>query len=170
LAVLAASRVAMTAMPEMVALLNSFVGLAAVLVGFAEYCSPQLPVGIEETIHRVEIYAGVPSSAWSPLPDRWWPWVSYRALCPAARCCSRPAMFDHFHAGVHGSHLASLHLGYGYLGLVLLGIMTAICADIRHRNRHGDRWGRYGGGDLHAQQLLRLGFGGGGLYAVTTTC
>jgi NAD(P) transhydrogenase subunit beta len=58
--VVAASRVAMTAMPEMVALLNSFVGLAAVLVGFAEYLQPSTAaVGMEETIHRVEIYLGV---------------------------------------------------------------------------------------------------------------
>lgn len=56
--ILAASRVAMTAMPEMVALLNSFVGLAAVLVGFAEYIQPATTVGIEEVIHRVEIYLG----------------------------------------------------------------------------------------------------------------
>ncbi|MFM7472229.1 MAG: NAD(P)(+) transhydrogenase (Re/Si-specific) subunit beta [Nodosilinea sp.] len=58
--VLAASRVAMTAMPEMVALLNSFVGLAAVLVGFAEYLQPGTASGgLEETIHRLEIYIGV---------------------------------------------------------------------------------------------------------------
>jgi NAD(P) transhydrogenase subunit beta len=58
--VVAASRVAMTAMPEMVALLNSFVGLAAVLVGFAEYLQPSsVIIGMEETIHRIEIYIGV---------------------------------------------------------------------------------------------------------------
>ncbi|MBU6229605.1 MAG: NAD(P)(+) transhydrogenase (Re/Si-specific) subunit beta [Cyanobacteria bacterium REEB459] len=58
--VLAASRVAMTAMPEMVALLNSFVGLAAVLVGFAEYLQAgSAGAGLEETIHRIEIYIGV---------------------------------------------------------------------------------------------------------------
>jgi H+-translocating NAD(P) transhydrogenase subunit beta len=57
---LAASRVAMTDMPEMVALLNSFVGLAAVLVGFAEYLQPSAAlVGADVTIHRVEIFIGV---------------------------------------------------------------------------------------------------------------
>jgi NAD(P) transhydrogenase subunit beta len=57
---LAASRVAMTDMPEMVALLNSFVGLAAVLVGFAEYLQPSAAlVGADVIIHRVEIFVGV---------------------------------------------------------------------------------------------------------------
>ncbi|MBE9159576.1 NAD(P)(+) transhydrogenase (Re/Si-specific) subunit beta [Nodosilinea sp. LEGE 06152] len=58
--VLAASRVAMTDMPEMVALLNSFVGLAAVLVGFAEYLQPSAALsGGDVIVHRVEIYIGV---------------------------------------------------------------------------------------------------------------
>ncbi|MGB3137926.1 MAG: NAD(P)(+) transhydrogenase (Re/Si-specific) subunit beta [Nodosilinea sp.] len=57
---LAASRVAMTDMPEMVALLNSFVGLAAVLVGFAEYLQPSAALsGADVIIHRIEIYVGV---------------------------------------------------------------------------------------------------------------
>ncbi|ACK69841.1 NAD(P)(+) transhydrogenase (AB-specific) [Gloeothece citriformis PCC 7424] len=55
-----ASRVAMTSMPELVAILHSFVGLAAVLVGIANYLNPdpQL-VGVEATIHQLEIYIGV---------------------------------------------------------------------------------------------------------------
>ncbi|MBE9113174.1 NAD(P)(+) transhydrogenase (Re/Si-specific) subunit beta [Nodosilinea sp. LEGE 07298] len=58
--VLAASRVAMTDMPEMVALLNSFVGLAAVLVGFAEYLQPSAALsGGDVIVHRVEIFVGV---------------------------------------------------------------------------------------------------------------
>ena len=36
-----ARRVEMTGMPELVAILHSFVGLAAVLVGFASYLSPE---------------------------------------------------------------------------------------------------------------------------------
>lgn len=55
-----ASRVEMTAMPELVAILHSFVGLAAVLVGFATYVDPDKHfVGVEKTIHDVEIYLGV---------------------------------------------------------------------------------------------------------------
>ncbi|MEM8505039.1 MAG: Re/Si-specific NAD(P)(+) transhydrogenase subunit beta [Cyanobacteria bacterium P01_D01_bin.1] len=55
-----ASRVEMTAMPELVAMLHSFVGLAAVLVGIGNYLQPEASlVGAEETIHLVEIYVGV---------------------------------------------------------------------------------------------------------------
>jgi NAD(P) transhydrogenase subunit beta len=55
-----AARVAMTNMPQLVAILHSFVGAAAVLVGFATYLDPQMYlVGIEQSIHEVEIYVGV---------------------------------------------------------------------------------------------------------------
>ncbi len=55
-----ASRVAMTAMPELVAILHSFVGLAAVLVGIGNYLSPEASLsGVEATIHQLEIYIGV---------------------------------------------------------------------------------------------------------------
>ena len=56
----AASTVAMTGLPEMVGLFNSFVGLAAVMVGFGEYLqlSPSLTV-VETNIHKIEIYIGI---------------------------------------------------------------------------------------------------------------
>jgi H+-translocating NAD(P) transhydrogenase subunit beta len=55
-----ASRVAMTSMPELVAVLHSFVGLAAVLVGIGNYLSPESSlVGAEAIVHQIEIYLGV---------------------------------------------------------------------------------------------------------------
>jgi NAD(P) transhydrogenase subunit beta len=55
-----ASKVEMTAMPELVAILHSFVGLAAVLVGFATYLDPNSHFsGVEKTIHDTEVYLGI---------------------------------------------------------------------------------------------------------------
>lgn len=55
-----AARVKMTAMPELVAILHSFVGLAAVLVGFGTFLDTSHPLsGAEKAIHDVEIYLGV---------------------------------------------------------------------------------------------------------------
>src|SRR5262245_53634862 len=54
-----AARVEMTAMPELVAILHSFVGLAAVLVGFATYLGAGGYTGVEATIHEIEIFIGV---------------------------------------------------------------------------------------------------------------
>ncbi|CAN5697666.1 Re/Si-specific NAD(P)(+) transhydrogenase subunit beta [soil metagenome] len=51
-----ASRVAMTSMPELVAVLHSFVGAAAVLVGIASYLEPGREI---EVIHQVEVFVGV---------------------------------------------------------------------------------------------------------------
>ncbi len=57
---LLAKRVEMTQMPELVAILHSFVGLAAVLVGYASYLDPAADYqGVARTIHEIEIYLGV---------------------------------------------------------------------------------------------------------------
>ncbi len=55
-----ASRVQMTSMPQLVAALHSFVGLAAGLVGFATYLGPQPEMSSgEHSLHIAEIIIGV---------------------------------------------------------------------------------------------------------------
>ena len=59
---IAARRVQMTQMPELVAILHSLVGAAAVAVGFANFMDPGRLAhysGIDLTIHDVETYLGI---------------------------------------------------------------------------------------------------------------
>ena len=58
--ILVSMRVQMTAMPQLVAILHSLVGLAAVFVGFANFIEPlHVYEGAEKVVHEVEIYIGV---------------------------------------------------------------------------------------------------------------
>ena len=56
-----AKRVEMTSMPELVAILHSFVGAAAVLVGLSSFLDPghETMIGTEKLIHEIEILLGV---------------------------------------------------------------------------------------------------------------
>ena len=57
---LLAKRVQMTEMPELVAILHSLVGLAAVMVGYANFMDPSVHfTGVELTIHDIETYLGI---------------------------------------------------------------------------------------------------------------
>jgi H+-translocating NAD(P) transhydrogenase subunit beta len=58
----AARTVQMTQMPELVALMHSMVGMAAVLVGYATFADPEATKGFEgaaHAIHAMEIYIGI---------------------------------------------------------------------------------------------------------------
>ena len=55
-----AKKVEMTQMPELVAILHSLVGLAAVLVGYANFLGHDTSIiGVAKTIHDVETYLGI---------------------------------------------------------------------------------------------------------------
>jgi len=56
-----ARKVEMTSMPQLVAILHSFVGLAAVLVGFGSYLDPKTHelTGAAHIIHLVEVFVGI---------------------------------------------------------------------------------------------------------------
>ena len=60
--IILALKVQMTQMPELVAILHSLVGMAAVLVGYVNFMDPLAAAhfsGAEKTIHDIEIYVGV---------------------------------------------------------------------------------------------------------------
>ena len=126
--IIVAARVQMTAMPELVAMLHSFVGLAAVLVGFANYMDPSAHFeGVEQTIHEVEIYLGVLIGA-----------VTFTGSVIAfgklhAMITSKPIYLPARHWVNLAGGLVCIWLGVEFVnaesmsaGLVPLGIMTLI--------------------------------------------
>jgi NAD(P) transhydrogenase subunit beta len=127
-----ASRVQMTQMPELVAILHSFVGLAAVLIGFASYLDPATHapdsdlVGASKTIHEIEIYLGVLIGAVTFTGSV----IAFGKL--SARISSKPLALPARHWLNLGLGLVCVWLGYlfvgaeGHSGLVPLIIMTLI--------------------------------------------
>ncbi len=124
-----ATRAPMTAMPQMVGLLNGFGGLAAVLVGYASYLNPDPSLtGLDFTIHKVEVYAGI--------------FIGTITFIGSLIACgklqevlpSKAVVLPGRHWLNVGLLLAVAGLGYFYMtvaegaGLLPLGIMTAIAA------------------------------------------
>jgi len=87
-----AQKVEMTEMPELVAVLHSFVGLAAVLVGFNSYLDhgPGLDV-VLENIHLSEVFVGIFIGAVTFTGSL----VAFGKLC--GNISSRPLMLPHRH-------------------------------------------------------------------------
>lgn len=120
-----ASRVAMTSMPELVAILHSFVGLAAVLVGVGNYLQPESGlIGSEEFIHQIEIYIGVFIGAVTFTGSI----VAFGKL--RAIISSKPLMLPARHFLNLGMLGAIIYFGYAFVntesGLQPLLIMTGI--------------------------------------------
>jgi NAD(P) transhydrogenase subunit beta len=118
----------MTQMPELVAILHSFVGLAAVLVGFASYLDPESHLtGTEKSIHEVEIYLGVLIGAVTFTGSV----VAFGKL--SARITSKPLYLPARHLLNLGLGLLSIWLGVVFVGtestgygLFALIVMTLI--------------------------------------------
>ena len=125
--VVLARRVVMTDMPQLVAILHSFVGLAAVLVGFASYLDQgHAYTGIERTIHDVEVYLGVLIGAVTFTGSV----IAFGKLQGVVT--SRPLILPARHWMNLGLLVVVLWLGWRFLdageagGVVPLAIMTGI--------------------------------------------
>jgi len=130
--VLLAIRVEMTSMPQLVAILHSFVGLAAVLVGFGSYLDPKTSQlsSTEHTIHLVEVYIGIFIGALTFTGSI----VAWGKL--EGKIMSRPLLYPGRHAVNIVLLLVSIVLGVlfaaapGTDGMLYLYIMTAISSFI----------------------------------------
>jgi len=124
----AALKVEMTQMPELVAIMHSLVGMAAVLVGYANFLDVHTSLGgVEKTIHEVEIYIGILIGAVTFSG-------SVIAFCKLSEKISgKPLLLPGRHWFNLCLLIASVVLGYLFLqqsesgaGIVPLAIMTAI--------------------------------------------
>src|SRR6476469_6773056 len=115
-----ARRVEMTHMPEMIAILHSFVGLAAVLVGFNSYLTEE---SASDTVHLAEVFIGIFIGAVTFTGSI----VAYLKL--AAKIRSAPLTLP----GRNWLNLGALVVSAGLLGWFLvapsgwaIGLMTAV--------------------------------------------
>ncbi|MCW3076824.1 MAG: pntB [Bacteroidetes bacterium] len=129
---LLARKVEMTSMPQLVAILHSFVGLAAVLVGFGSYLDPKTHAlgSTEHTIHLVEVFIGVFIGAITFTGSI----IAWGKLEGKIR--SKPLLYPGRHAVNIVMLLACIVLGvmftreHGTDGMMYLYIMTAIACFI----------------------------------------
>ncbi|UDM52961.1 Re/Si-specific NAD(P)(+) transhydrogenase subunit beta [Cupriavidus sp. MP-37] len=122
-----ARRVEMTQMPQLVAVLHSFVGLAAVLVGYANYLEPTTLTGAEKAIHAVETYLGILIGAVTFTGSI----IAFLKL--QGTMGGKPLLLPGRHVLNAGALAVCVWLGYAFLaapdpqqGLVPLAAMTVI--------------------------------------------
>ncbi len=124
----AAYKVQMTEMPELVALMHSLVGLAAVLIGYATFRDSEVQFqGVEQTIHSIEIYLGILIGAVTFSG-------SVIAFCKlSGRIGGKPLLLPGRHFWNLAALLAVLFVGSMFIntesgvgGMFLLFIMTGI--------------------------------------------
>ena len=119
-----AMRVEMTGMPQLVAALHSFVGLAAVFIGInSDIVPPAGLAGAEKIIHEVEIFVGVFIGAITFTGSV----VAYGKL--SGLLDGKPLTLPGRNLLNVGMVLASIYLGYLYMdhaGSWTLWVMTAI--------------------------------------------
>lgn len=112
-----ARRVQMTQMPELVAILHSLVGLAAVLIGFANYIDPTASfTGAAKTIHELEIYLGVLIGAVTFTGSV----VAFGKLC--GKISGKPLLLPGRHWINLGMLVAAVLLGKWFLNVESIGI------------------------------------------------
>ncbi len=161
-----AKRVEMTEMPELVAILHSFVGLAAVLVGFNSYLyhTPGLePILVN--IHLTEVFLGIFIGAVTFTGSI----VAFGKL--RGKISSKPLMLPNRHK----LNLAALVVSFVLLvvfvrtesvGLQVLALLVmTLIARLWLAPGGLHWWCRYASGCLHAELLLRLGRGSSWLHA-----
>jgi H+-translocating NAD(P) transhydrogenase subunit beta len=125
-----ARRVEMTGMPELVAVLHSFVGLAAVLVGFSSYLHPAAPAidALRHAVHQVEIWVGIAVGAIT-LTGSIVAWAKLKGTLSG-----KPLLLPGRHALNAVVAMAIIGLAVPFLqapgtdGLVYLGIMTVLAS------------------------------------------
>src|SRR5690349_16984978 len=126
----AARTVQMTQMPELVALMHSLVGLAAMLVGYANFIDPAASAQLtpaENTIHEIEMYVGVLIGAVTFSGSL----IAFGKL--SAKISGKPVLIPARHWINLAGLLVVIYCGYWFIhsatideGMKPLAIMTAI--------------------------------------------
>lgn len=154
-----ANKVVMTEMPELVAILHSFVGVAAVLVGFNSFIAHDVfSDRIMENIHLIEIFPGIFIGAVTFTGSI----VAYGKLC--GKMAFKPLMLPNRHK----LNLLALLISFILLFIFVKTIATGLQVFVIINNDHHcvsiwlapsllNWWCRYAGYGINTKLLFRMG-------------